>query len=84
MTKGTFIDYMAKQLLPAFSYTVLSFMYTEKRSKTNSTFNEDKVEKIFSQLPKFKPYLENYESVKDLVEAGKLEEAKQVINNINN
>lgn len=79
MNKGLYLGLIANQILPKSDYKKLTAKFTKGTRNGVPLYDETKMYKVLSKVDELKPYNDNYDKIKNLVEHGKFDEARKVV-----
>jgi len=79
MNKGLYLCLIANKILPKSEYKKLTAKFTKGTSNGVPLYNINKMYKVLSKVEELKPYVECYDEVKDLIEHGRIDEARKIV-----
>lgn len=79
MDKGLYLGLIANKILPKSEYKKLTAKFTKGTSNGVPLYDINKMYKVLSKVEKLKPYVECYDEVKDLIEHGRIDEARKIV-----
>lgn len=79
MNKSIYLGIIANKILPKSEYKKLTAKFTKGTRNGVPLYDETKMYKVLSKVDELKPYNDNYDKIKDLVEHGRINEARSII-----